>query len=132
MIIKKWSNFIHSQHLTCSYGFIKQTQLQGFKHKNTYLERSLSRNQLCCCNVPPNHRPVCSSVSQQHCHPQAGHDSTRNKGKLVGSHIAKDTQLSQANVVGFIRLQGKTFQPMGFTGHSARPSHNWVSHTEHG
>ena len=57
------SNFIHSQHFTCSYGFIKQKKLQGCKHRNTYLRRSLSHNQICRCNTPPNHRPVCSSIS---------------------------------------------------------------------
>ena len=33
-------------------------------------------------------------------------------------------KLSQANRVGFIRLQGKTFQQMGFTCHSAKPSYS--------
>ena len=62
-------------------------------------------NQLCPCNFPPNHRPVCSLISQQHCHPQDGHDSPR-KRKLAGSHIAKDmSKLSQAKAMfGFIRL----------------------------
>ena len=55
-----------------------------------------------------------------------------NKGTLADSYIAKVAiQLSQANTDGFIRLQGKTFQQMGFTGHSAKPSHSWVSQTEH-
>ena len=59
--------------------------------KNTYLQKKLSRNQLRCCNVPPNHRPTCSLISQQRCHPRAGHDSPRNK-EQAGLHIAKDTQ----------------------------------------
>ena len=70
--------------------------------KNTYLVRNSSRNQLRRCNVPPNHRPVCSLISQQHCHPRAGYDSPRNK-EQAGLHIAKDTQIIQANTVGFIR-----------------------------
>ena len=38
--------------------------------------KNLPRNQLCRCNIPPNHRPTCSSISQQCCHPRAGHDSS--------------------------------------------------------
>ena len=70
--------------------------------KNAYLINISSRNQLRRCNAPPNHRPVCSLISQQHCHPRAGQDSPRNK-EQVGLHIANDTQISQANTVGFIR-----------------------------
>ena len=69
-------------------------------NKGTYLILSLSYNQLRRCNVPPNHRPVCSSISQQHYHPQAGHDSTRIKGKLADSHVTKGIQLHQVNTVG--------------------------------
>ena len=58
--------------------------------KITYLIRSLTRNQLRRCNVPPNHRPACSLISQQCCHSRAGHDSPRNK-ELTGLHIAKVT-----------------------------------------
>ena len=76
--------------------------MQIFKHKNTYLGRSLSRNHLC----RYNHRIVCSSISQQHCYPELGMISTKNKGTLEDSHIAKDiAKLIQANKVGFIRLQ---------------------------
>ena len=49
--------------------------------KNTYLIKSSSHNQLRHCNVPPNHRPAFSLISQQHCQPRAGHDSRRNKDK---------------------------------------------------
>ena len=59
--------------------------------KITYLIKNSSRNQLRCCNVPPNHRPACSLISQQRCHPQAGHDFPRNK-EQAGLHITKDTQ----------------------------------------
>ena len=68
--------------------------------KVTYLMKTLLRNQLRRCNVPPNHRPACSLISQQHCHPRAGHDSPRNKGtsRLTHSqgytkHTAKPTKL---------------------------------------
>ena len=59
--------------------------------KITYLIKNSFRNQLRRCNVPPNHRPVCSLISQQRCHPRAGHDSPRNS-EQAGLHIAKDTQ----------------------------------------
>ena len=42
--------------------------------KNTYLIKNLSRNQLCHCNVRPNHRLAFSLISQQRYHPQARHD----------------------------------------------------------
>ena len=90
--------------------------------KNTYLIKDSSRNQLHRCNVPPNHRPACSLISQQCCHPRVGHDSPRNK-ELTGLHIANDNnttrvhnsakptqlgllgeqQIIQATKVGFIR-----------------------------
>ena len=59
--------------------------------KTTYLKMNSFCNQLRCCNVPPNHTPMSSLISQQRFHPQAGHDSPRNKGTL-GLHVAKDTQ----------------------------------------
>ena len=38
--------------------------------------------------------------------PELGLISTRNKGTLADSHVAKDTtKLNQANTIGFIRLQ---------------------------
>ena len=41
--------------------------------------------------------------------PEMGMISSRNKGTLADSYIAKGaTKLIQANIVGFIRLQGKT------------------------
>ena len=85
--------------------------------KSTYLKNNLSGNQLHRCNLPPNHRLACSLISQQRCHPRAGHDSPRNK-EQASLHIAKDThniakptqlglsghqQDSQANMVRFIR-----------------------------
>ena len=64
--------------------------------------------------------------------PELGMISSWSKGILADSYIAKGaTKLSQANTVGFIRLQGKTNQQMGFTGHSTKPSHSWVSQTVH-
>ena len=43
--------------------------------KNTYLIKDSSCNHLRHYNVPPNHRPACSLISQQRCHPRAGNDS---------------------------------------------------------
>ena len=40
--------------------------------KITYLMKNSIRNQLHRCNVPPNHRPACSLISQQHYHPELG------------------------------------------------------------
>ena len=71
--------------------------------KITYLMKKLFRNQLCRYNVPPNHRPACSLIPQQCCHPQAGHDSPRNKGTSRLTHSQGYTKHSQANTVGFIR-----------------------------
>ena len=48
--------------------------------------KSLPRNQLRRYNVPPNHRPTCSSISQQHCHPRVGHDSSKDKGQCRLTH----------------------------------------------
>ena len=71
--------------------------------KITYLMKTSLRNQLHRCNVPPNHRPACSLISQQHCHPRAGHDSPRNKGATRLTHSQGYVKHSQANTVGFIR-----------------------------
>ena len=70
--------------------------------KNTYLMRNSFRNQLRRYNVPPNHRPACSLISQQRCHPRAGHDSPKNKGTTRLTHSQGYTKRSQANTVGFI------------------------------
>ena len=71
--------------------------------KNTYLKQNLSHNQLHRCNVPPNHRQACSSISQQHYHPQAARDSSRNKGQSRITH-SQGTPINQAHTVGFIKL----------------------------
>src|SRR5713101_657614 len=61
-------------------------------NSGTYLLiKNFTRNQLRRCNVPPNHRPACSSISQQRCHPRAGHDSPRIKGTSRLTH-SQDTQ----------------------------------------
>ena len=60
-------------------------------------------NQLRRCNVPPNHRPACSLISQQRCHPGAGHDAPRNKGTSRLTYSQGYIKHSQANTVGFIR-----------------------------
>ena len=59
--------------------------------KITDLMKTPLRNQLRRCNVPPNHRPACSLISQQCCNPQVGHYSPRNKG-TSGLHIDKNIQ----------------------------------------
>ena len=58
----------------------------------TYLLDGESRNQLRRCNVPPNHRPACSSISQQRCHPRAGHDSFRIRVNCRLAHSQGDTK----------------------------------------
>ena len=73
--------------------------LYNCRHKlgnNTYLNNNLFCNQLRHYNVPPNHRPTCSSISQQRYHPRAGHDSLRNK-ELIGLHIAKDNNTTRVH-----------------------------------
>ena len=52
------------------------------KQQHLSVNEEFTHNQLRRCNVPPNHRPACSSISQQRCHPRAGHDSSRTKGQL--------------------------------------------------
>ena len=72
-------------------------------HKSTYLMNSSIHNQLRRYNVPPNHRRVCSLISQQHCHPRAGHDSPRNKGTSRITHSQGYTKHNQDNTIGFVR-----------------------------
>ena len=100
-----------SIHLTClSFSLTENIVAEVKMDKITYLMMNLFRNQLRRCNVPPNHRPACSLISQQGCHPQAGHDSPRNKGtsRLTHSqgcpeHSQGCPEHSQANTVGFIK-----------------------------
>ena len=47
----------------------------------------MSHNQLSDCNVRPNHRPLCSLISQHTTTPEMGMISTSNQG-TTGSHIA--------------------------------------------
>ena len=75
--------------------------------KITYLMKNSIHNQLRHCDIPPNHRLVCSLISQQCCHPRAGHDSPRSKGtsRLIHSqgytkHIAKPTKLGLSGHLG--------------------------------
>ena len=74
--------------------------------KITYLMKNSFRNQLRRCNIPPNHRPACSLISQQRCHPRARHDSPRNKGTSRLTHsqgytnTAKSTQLGSSGHPG--------------------------------
>jgi hypothetical protein len=60
--------------------------------------KGVPRNWLCNCNVPPNHRPVCSSISQHHCHPRAGHDLYKEPGNSRLTHSQTYTKMSQANL----------------------------------
>ena len=90
----------NSSTFTCSSWFIKhQYNCKDGIFKVTYLSmKNSSRNQLHRCNVTPNHRPACSSISQQRCHPWAGHDSSKDKGQCrlthsQGSQSAKPTPL---------------------------------------
>ena len=86
----------------------KTSSLQRLSRRILILKK-LAQNQLCHCNVPPNHRPMCSLISQHHCHPPAGHDSTRHQG-TTGSHIAKTihSQSSQHTVGFHILLRKQT------------------------
>ena len=68
-----------------------------------FLMKSLPRNQLRRCNVPPNHRPACSSISQQHFHPRARHDSSRTKGQCRLTH-SQGFPTSQTHTVGFYQI----------------------------
>ena len=98
------ANIRSYKHSTCSSKFINSKyDCRSKIDKITYLINNSFRNQLRCCNVPPNHRPVCSLISQQRCHPRAGHDSPRNKGTSRITHSQGYTKHSQANSVGFIR-----------------------------
>ena len=64
-------------------------------NKITYLMKKLFRNQLSRCNVPPNHSPACSLISQQRCHPQAGHDSSGIRVNCRLTHSQGETFSSQ-------------------------------------
>ena len=63
--------------------------------------KNLSQNQLRHCNVPPNHRPVCSLISQKHCHPWARHDSSRNKGLRRFTHSQRYTSRPSQHSWGY-------------------------------
>ena len=78
------SNIQHVHHNSLNIKYDCRSEIG----KNTYLIKNSSCNQLRHCNVPSNHRPACSLISQQRCHPWAGHDSSKDKGH-VGLHIAE-------------------------------------------
>ena len=71
--------------------------------KITYFIKNSFHNQQRRCNVPSNHRPACSLISQQRCHPRVGHDSPRNKGTSRLTLSQGYRKHSQSNTVGFIR-----------------------------
>jgi len=108
--LKCWNKMLWTRtciHDYLSYSESKHTFIQAFHmfiiiinskydcrskiDKITYLIKNSFRNKLRRCNVPPNHRPACSLISQQSYHPRVGHDSPRNK-EQAWLHIAKDTQ----------------------------------------
>ena len=110
----------HTQmHLSLNIQRKQHNHIPAFEHqyklhrfsKQQYLsfDEEFTRNQLRRCNIPPNHRPACSSISQQRCHPRAGHDSFR---------IRVNCRLT--------RSQGDTKQPnqtlLGLIGHQQQPS----------
>ena len=110
--------YIH-QNLTCISSFINGNYNCRYKlGKNTYLMKNLFRNQLRRCNVPPNHRPAFSLISQQCCHPQAGHDSQRNK-ELTGLHIARNNNTTR------VHSSSKPTQ-LGLSGHQQDNQDNMV------
>ena len=90
---------IHFNHVHHFHIIDRKYGCRSKMNKITYLKKSSICNQPCHCNVPPNHRLVCSLISQQRCHPRARHDYPRNKGTTRMTHsqvytnIAKPTQL---------------------------------------
>ena len=71
--------------------------------QHLYVNEEFTRNQLRRCNVPPNHRPACSSISQQRCHPRAGHDSSgiRVNCRLIHSQGDINNKPTQLGFTGF-------------------------------
>ena len=100
------ANYIPFKHLACSsFSLNIKYNCRDEIDKNTYLMKNSSRNQLRRCNVPPNHRPVCSLISQQHYHPRAGHDSPRKRKLRRLTHNQYMSKISQAKAMfGFIKL----------------------------
>ena len=122
----------HVHHIPSSKNNARIIVTENYVDKNTYLEEILSHNQLCRYNIPPNHRPVCSLISQQHFHPRVGHDFLQGSGstsRLIHSQGCKQTQPSHHSWVS--QAVRENIPQMGFIGHSAKPSHSWVSQTVH-
>ena len=111
-IIQRKQTHIQFQHSTCSLQFIwHQYNCRDGTDKVTYLlMKNLSRNQLCCWNVPHNQGPAWSSISQQRCHPRAGHDSSKDKGQCRLTH-SQGTQ-SATNTTGFTKPAQSEDQPL--------------------
>ena len=59
----------------------------------TYLMKKSICNQLRHYNVPPNHRLVCSSISQHHFHPVNGHDFHKELGNNKLTHSQNTSKL---------------------------------------
>ena len=75
-----------------------------YRQQHLSVDEEFTHNQLCRCNVPPNHRPACSSISQQRCHPRAGHDSPRIRVNYRLTHILGDIN-NKPTQLGFTGFQ---------------------------
>ena len=91
--------------------------------KITYLLDGESRNQLRRCNVPPNHMPTCSSISQQCCHPRAGHDSSKDKGQCRLTH-SQGTQSANQHHWVYPAFNNRPSQHSLKTNHYIPQQHN--------
>ena len=89
---------------SCKHPFI----CRNYKYRSKWTRglifrmKNLPRNQLRHCNVPPNHRPACSSVSQQHCHPELGMIPQGLRVNCRFTHNQGDA-ISKPNTAGFDR-----------------------------
>ena len=73
--------------------------------KITYLlDGEFIRNQLRRCNVPPNHRPACSSISQHTATPELGMIPPRIRVN-AGLHITEGIQSANQTLLGLTGLQ---------------------------
>ena len=104
-----------------------------------FLMKNSLRNQLRHCNVPPNHRPMFSSISYHHHHPCAGNDFHNELWNNRLTHTAIPYTHSQSNTpLGFTDYQGNnpiTWGPSTYsskptiTSKHIQPSNRWVPWT---
>ena len=71
--------------------------------KITYLMMNSSATSYVAATFHPTIGQRAPLISQQRCHPRAGHDSPRNKGTSKLTHSQGYVKHSQANTIGFIR-----------------------------